>query len=68
MHLSGVFSSLQYSTLITLLGLKPPKGLNGAYPVFLMKCFDIMYLILYFGIGCIKCSQHQKWESDEEEE
>ena len=48
--------------------MKPPKGLNGAYPVFLMKDFDIMYLFLYFGIGCIKCNQHQKWELDEEEE
>ena len=48
--------------------MKTPKGLNGAYPVLLMKCFDIMYLILYFGIVSIKCNQHKKWESDEEEE
>ena len=40
--------------------MKPPKGLNGAYPVFLMKGFDIMYLIIYFGIGCIKWFRHQK--------
>jgi hypothetical protein len=33
-----------------------------------MKSFDIMYLILYFGIGCIKSDQYQKWESEEEEE
>ena len=48
--------------------MKPPKGLDGAWPVFLMKCFDIMYLIAYFGMVSIKCNQDQKWRSDEEEE
>jgi hypothetical protein len=33
-----------------------------------MKRFDIMYLILYFGIVSIKCNQYQKWALDEEEE
>jgi hypothetical protein len=33
-----------------------------------MKCFDIMYLIVYFGIVSIKCDQYQKWGLDEEEE
>jgi hypothetical protein len=47
--------------------MKPPKGIDGAYPVFLMKCFDIMYLIIYFGIGCIKYDQYQKWELDGEQ-
>jgi len=46
--------------------MNPPKGIDGAYPVFLMKSFDIMYLIIYFGIGWIKCNQYQEWELDEE--
>ena len=44
--------------------MNPQKGLDGADLVFLLKCFDIMYLILYFGIVSIKCDQYQKWELD----
>ena len=48
--------------------MKPQKGLDGADLVFLVKYFDIMYLIVFFGIGCIRCNQYQKWGSDEEQE
>ena len=68
MYLSGVFLLGSILLYKPFWGMKPPKGLDGAYPVFLRECFDIMYLILYFGIVSIKCNQYQKWESDEEEE